>query len=90
MMNRQEYMKSAGDLIREWMSERDISQRELSRNTGLSQAFISMILSKKNYLSIKNALLLEKYTGIGAKELLIADIEYKIDKLRSQNGNRDL
>lgn len=77
-------MKSAGDLISEWMSERGISQRGLSRETELTQAFISKILSKKVYLSVRSALLLEKYIGISAKVLLMADIEYQIAQMENK------
>lgn len=80
-------MKSSGDLIRDWMSDRNISQRKLSRDTGLSQAFISKIISKKVYISIKNTLLFEKYTGIKAKIFLVADIEYRLEQQEERSNS---
>lgn len=71
-------MKSAGDYLKEWLIKNEVSQHQFAGLTGLSQAFISKILSKKVFVSVETALLLEKYTALSAYCLLISDVEYRL------------
>lgn len=71
-------MKSASEILNDYMVKNSISQHQLASTIGSSQVYIGKILKREFFMSTKKAILIEQYTGLSARELLIADIDYKL------------
>lgn len=75
-------MNSAGDLLSFYLDFHGISQHQLERKTGISQASISKILKKEVFTSVKTAKIIEKHTSLSARILLLADVEYRLENFK--------
>lgn len=74
-------MISASDILKEYLESHAISQRQVSKELGVTQAHISKILSRELFMSVKLAREIEIVYGLSARTLLILDIEYKLKQL---------
>lgn len=79
--------KGAGDILADWLKRTGTSQHELSSMTGITQAMISKIISQRLFMSASTALILEDKTGLSARELLIADVDYKLSSYKKDSSN---
>ncbi|HEM3467925.1 TPA: hypothetical protein U1B12_001060 [Streptococcus suis] len=73
--------------LENYLTSNDISQHQLARDLLVSQAHISLILSKQVFISERLAVKLEKLTGLSARKLLIEDMEYKLHLLEEEKQN---
>lgn len=74
-------MNSAANILADYLAKSGMSQRQLAKLTGITQASISRVLAKEFFMSVKMAKVIEKHTGLSARVLLIADIDYKLGEL---------
>ncbi|HFI2450698.1 TPA: transcriptional regulator [Streptococcus suis] len=72
--------------LENYLTSKRISQHQLARDLEVSQAHISQVLSRKIFISEKLAVKLEKLTGLSARQLLIEDMEYKLQLLEKERG----
>ena len=72
------YLVNTGKIIKEYLEEYDINQKELSNRTGMSEKHISNVLNGKSRLTESFALKLEKVlTNIKASYWLNYEAEYR-------------
>ncbi|HEL1757965.1 TPA: helix-turn-helix domain-containing protein [Streptococcus suis] len=76
--------RGAAYYLENYLGSKHISQHQLARELEVSQAHISMILSKQVFISERFAVKLEKLTGLSARKLLIEDMEYKLNLLEEE------
>ena len=69
---------SAADTLVEFLEYHKISQKDFGERIGVSQEYISDLLSRKEVLSADLALRVQKATGISAEMLLEMDTRYKL------------
>ena len=69
---------SAADTVVEFLEYHKISQKDFGERIGVSQEYISDLLSRKEFLSADLALRVQKATGISAEMLLEMDTRYKL------------
>ena len=69
---------SAADTLVEFLEYHKISQKDFGERIGVSQEYISGLLSRKEFLSADLALRVQKATGISAEMLLEMDTRYKL------------
>lgn len=69
---------SAADTLVEYVEYHKISQKDFGERVGVSQEYISDLLSRKEFLSADLALRVQKATGISAEMLLEMDTRYKL------------
>ena len=69
---------SAADTLVEFLEYHKISQKDFGERIGVSQEYISDLLSRKEFLSADLALRVQKATGISAEMLLEMDTRYKL------------
>jgi Plasmid maintenance system antidote protein len=81
---------SEADTLKEKLEYYHISQRDFSRHIGVSQAYISNILSKKQFVSIDVALAIEQATGISARLLLQLDVSYQLEHRKDNQTTKDI
>lgn len=67
-----------GEILKDEIEYRGISQRELARRMGLTYSVVSELLNGKRPLSIKNALLFEAALNIPADSLMRIQLKYDL------------
>lgn len=76
-----------GELIKDELKERKITQKEFAEQTGIQQSVLSETINGKRSISVSLALALEKCFNISAEYWMNLQSQYNID---SQNiANRD-
>ncbi|MDR2834523.1 MAG: HigA family addiction module antidote protein [Streptococcaceae bacterium] len=72
---------SAGDTLRDFMENNNISQKELAFRLGVSQPHISDIINRRKFMSNELAIKLEMVTGLQAEFMLRRDFSYKLAQM---------
>lgn len=65
-----------GEVLKDEIEYRGISQRELARRMGLTYSVVSELLNGKRPLSLKNALLFEAVLNVPADSLMRIQLKY--------------
>ena len=69
---------STADTLVEFLEVHKISQKDFGERIGVSQEYISDLLSRKKFLSADLALRVQEVTGIPSDLLLELDMRYKL------------
>ena len=75
-----EVRKNLGQVIQRARIERGISQKELSRETGITRTFLSLVESGKRFPSYETLVRISSFLGKDLNELLIQAKLGKYDK----------
>lgn len=78
---------TVGRLIREELKARGRTQRWLAERCGVSERHMSWLMTGQSGLTIEMALKLEALLEVPALALLVADVEWKLQKAREQGGS---
>lgn len=70
-----------GELIRDELKERGMTQRQLSVQTGIKASVLSEIVNGKRSVSLNVAIALEKALGIPAQLWMNLQSQYNLDKI---------
>lgn len=85
-------MQSGPDQLRDWMARRGVTQIETARLCGIHPVFLSQILHGKRQPGLKNALRIERHTGIPAASWLRSEVSDSLEpvgvKGRSPNKTK--
>lgn len=68
-----------GELIKDELHERDMSQKELAQQTGIKPSVLNEIIKGKRAISLKVAVSLEKILGISADYWMNLQMQYNLD-----------
>ena len=72
------YNIHVGEIIKDEIEIRGISQKELSDNSGISTTILNEIIKGKRNLNVEYALILEKALRIDAEYLMRLQVDYDI------------
>lgn len=75
-----------GEMIKDEIAYRGISQKRLSAQTGISYSVLNEVLNCKRPVSIEYALLFEAVLGIDAEIWIKTQAEYDIQKAKSDRS----
>ena len=75
-----------GELLKEEIECRGISQKELSRQTGIPYTALNEVLNCKRAITTEYALLIEAALGIDAEPLLSLQTDYNLHKMRKDRS----
>ncbi len=75
-----------GDVLKEEIEFRGITQRELAECTGIGYTVVNEILNGKRPLTEKNALLIGAALDIDAEPLIALQAKYNMQTLKSDNS----
>lgn len=78
-----------GEMIKDELEARNMTQRELSKQTGIKPSVLSETINGKRPLSLNNAMLLEKVLGIPTEIWMNLQSQYDIDKANIENRPHD-
>jgi len=84
------YEHSAADSLRELLDFHNITQTEFAQHIGVSQSYISDILSRKKFMSTDVALAIEEATGVDAEFLLKLDLSYQLNDMRLTGTKKNI
>lgn len=71
-----------GELIRDELKERDMTQKQLSEQTGIKTSVLSETINGKRSVSLNVAVALEKALGIPAEMWMNMQNQYDLDKVK--------
>lgn len=69
-----------GELLKDELRERGLSQKQLSEKTGIKASVISDTIAGKRSISLNVAIALEKALGISAEMWLNLQTQYNLDR----------
>jgi addiction module HigA family antidote len=75
-----------GEILREALAERHITQRAFARTIGRSNKMVNQLLGGRVALTPRTALLLEEHLGISARFWLALEAQYQLTYLRASRG----
>lgn len=78
-----------GELIRDELEERQLSQAKLAQQIGVSPSIINEIINKKRSVNTEMAFLLEAALGISAEMWLGLQSDYNIQMAKSDKSLMD-
>jgi len=79
------YPTHPGDILKDEISYRGISQRKLAERMGLTYSVLNEILNARRPITEKTALLFEAALGIDAEPLMHLQLKYNLQKARNDN-----
>lgn len=77
-----DYVVSPGEYIEEWLEDNRMSQAELGRRLGCSRKHVSQLVHGTSRLTTKEALRLDRVTGVPAKRWMQLEAHYQESKAR--------
>ena len=75
-----------GEVLKEEIKERGISQRQLAESTGMTYSVISEILNGRRPLTEKTALIFEAALDIPAESLMSLQTKYNLQTARNDTS----
>ena len=75
-----------GEILKDEIEYRDISQRKLAAQMGISPTLLNEILNGKRAVSAEYALLFEAALGIDAEPLIKLQVDYNIQVAKSDKS----
>lgn len=75
-----------GEVLKDEVTERGLSQKELASKIGMSYKALNDILNERRPLSTETALLFEAALGISAKTLMSLQVEYNMVAARNNKA----
>jgi addiction module HigA family antidote len=75
-----------GEVIKDEIEERCISQRQLAKNMGLAYSVVNEIINAKRPLTDKTALMFEAALDIPAESLMFLQTKYNIQTARKDSS----
>lgn len=76
------YVTHPGEVLKDEVEYRGISQRTLAEQIGMSYKALNEILNERRPVTIETAMLFEAALGISAKTLLNLQMEYNMSQVR--------
>ena len=76
------YVTHPGEVLKDELEYRGISQRTLANQIGMSYKALNEILNERRPVTIETAMLFEAALGISAKTLLNLQMEYNMSQVR--------
>lgn len=76
------YVTHPGEVLKDEVEYRGISQRTLTDKIGMSYKALNEILNERRPVTIETAMLFEAALGISAKTLLNLQMEYNMSQVR--------
>lgn len=68
-------MTSGPDQLRDWMNRRGLNQAETADLMGFDQTYISQLLSGRRHPSLRNAIRIQRETGIAPDAWLSSQLD---------------
>lgn len=78
-----------GEMIKDELEARNMTQKELSEQTGIKPSVLSETINGKRPLSLNSAMLLEKALGIPTEIWMNLQSQYDIDKANIERRAND-
>lgn len=75
-----------GAILKDEIESRGISQRQLASDMGIAYSALNEILNERRPLTEKTALLFEAALGVNAEPLLRLQLQYNMQKVRSEKS----
>lgn len=75
-----------GEVLKDEIEERGISQRRLAKNMGLAYSVVNEILNGKRPLTAKTALMFEAALDVPAESLMYLQTKYNIQTARKDSS----
>lgn len=80
------YQTHPGEVLKDEVEARGISQKALAENIGMSYKILNDILNERRSVSIETAMLFEAALGISAQTLMGLQSQYDMAKARSNKS----
>lgn len=80
------YPTHPGEVLKDEIEERGISQRQLAKNMGLAYSVVNEILNTKRPLTAKTALMFEAALDVPAESLMFLQTKYNIQTARKDSS----
>lgn len=77
-----------GELIKDELKERNMTQKQLSELTGIKPSVLSETINGKRSISLSVAMALEKALGISAEIWMNLQTQYDIDSANIEDRNK--
>ena len=84
------YPTHPGEVIKDEIEARGITQRQLADSMGLTYSVVSEILNGRRNLSTKNALMIEAALGLPAEILLKLQLRYNMQTALEDKSFREI
>jgi addiction module HigA family antidote len=79
-----------GEVLKDEIEERGISQRQLADSTGLAYSVVNEILNGRRPLTAKTALIFEAALDVPADALMYLQSKYNMQTARKDSSLRDI
>ena len=79
-----------GEVLKDEIEERGISQRQLADSLGLTYSVVNEILNAKRPITAKTALMFEAALDVPADSLMNLQTKYNMQTVRNDEGLRSL
>lgn len=86
MNSKPDWSAPPGVVLREWLEQRNISQREMARRMGRSYHTVNLVCTGHRGISAEFALDLERATGVPAERWVEIDGRHKLHLARQARG----
>lgn len=83
-------MKSGPEQLRDWMSRREVNQREAAELLSITDVFLSQILNHVRTPGLANAIKIERQTGIPVESWLLNELSETAEPVSMVAGKRRL
>ena len=84
------YPTHPGEILKDEIEERGISQRQLADNMGLSYSVVNEILNARRPLTAKTALMFEAALDVPADSLMYLQTKYNMQTARKDSTIMDM
>ena len=84
------YPTHPGEVLKDEIEERGITQRQLAESMGLTYSVVNEILNAKRPLTAKTALMLEAALDVPADSLMYLQMKYNMQTARKDSAILDM
>lgn len=84
------YPTHPGEVLKDEIAERGISQRQLAKSVGLTYSVVNEILNGRRPLTAKTALMFEAALDVPADSLMYLQTKYNMQTARRDNSLLDV
>ena len=84
------YPTHPGDVLKDEIEERGISQRQLAESMGLTYSVVNEILNARRPLTAKTALMFEAALDVPADSLMYLQMKYNMQTARKDSSLHDI
>ena len=84
------YSTHPGEVLKDEIAERGISQRQLAENMGLTYSVVNEILNGRRPLTAKTALMFEAALDVPADSLMYLQTKYNMQTARKDTATKNI